>query len=451
MRLEFEPVGVHVLQSTAWFPPYDMGGTEVYLDELTQALRQLGTSSTIIVPRHRRAPEHYVHAQTPVLTYPVNEMPGRDELQRGAPHAEFDRFLSLLDEHAGAIYHQHAWTRGCGANHLHAARRRNFRTVLTIHVAGNFCLRGSMLRFGTVPCDGKVDDRACAACWTERQGLSQPAAKLMANLPISLAKAARRAPAGRLATAIGARELAAQKLDAVKDMAVAADRIVVVCEWVRDALLEMGVARSKLVLSRQGLASSYMEKAHAAVRETPTHSGALRLLFLGRWDHAKGIDIAVRSVRELPPTANVRLTVHASKSVSDDGAYEASVRAMAAGDSRIVFAPAVPRADLAAVMAAHDVLLVPSRTMETGPLVVLEAQAAGLFVVGSRLGGIVELVAEGDHGSLPPAHDTKAWTAAIEHLAARHAGNRLARSPRIVRTMDAVAVEMNQLYRTLAA
>jgi glycosyltransferase involved in cell wall biosynthesis len=111
--------------------------------------------------------------------------------------------------------------------------------------------------------------------------------------------------------------------------------------------------------------------------------------------------------------------------------------------------PPVAHCDLAATLQNYDVLVVPSLWMETGPLVVLEAQAAGLFVLGARRGGIAELVDEADGGELVPAGNVSAWAEAIERLASRHCRGMLSRPSRPVRTMSSVATEMADLYRSL--
>jgi len=64
----------------------------------------------------------------------------------------------------------------------------------------------------------------------------------------------------------------------------------------------------------------------------------------------------------------------------------------------------------------YDLVAVPSLWLETGPLVVLEAFAAGIPVLGSRLGGIAELVRHGVDGWLAEAGDVRAWQRALRHL-----------------------------------
>jgi len=56
---------------------------------------------------------------------------------------------------------------------------------------------------------------------------------------------------------------------------------------------------------------------------------------------------------------------------------------------------------------------VPSRWYENQPMVVLEALARGVPVVGSALGGLPELIEAGSTGALVPANDPVALSAAL--------------------------------------
>jgi glycosyltransferase involved in cell wall biosynthesis len=437
-----------VLQVTAWYPPFDLGGTEIYLEGLVRELGGLGIKSTVLVPRNRNADGTYVHASVQVGTYPVNETPDPKEIKDGRPHSHFDQFRAHLLRHREAIYHQHSWTRGCGPHHLRAARDLGFRTVLTVHVPGNICMRGTMLRFGEGPCDGRVEETGCGACWAQCRGSPKPLAQAMANLPLRMAKRARRGK-GRLATVLSARALAAERLQHIAEMILNSDRIVAVCQWLHAALAANGVPAQKLLLSRQGVSHDFLDAARAAVITRSRHHAPLRLLFLGRWDPVKGVDVVVRAMRSLPADIEVDLTIRAVPGPLGESGYEAGVRALASGDPRISIEGPVARSDLAATLAKYDALVVPSLWMETGPLVVLEAQAAGLFVLGARLGGIAELVDEGDAGEMVPAGNIAAWAKAIERLASRHRRGTLPRPSRQVRTISTAAAEMADLYRSL--
>ena len=99
-----------------------------------------------------------------------------------------------------------------------------------------------------------------------------------------------------------------------------------------------------------------------------------------------------------------------------------------------------------------DLLAVPSIWMETGPLVVLEAFSQQLPVIGSRRGGIAELVDHEKNGWLVAAGDANAWAVALDAIAKdRSMLDRARASIGTVRTMKQVAEEHLGLYRQVLA
>ena len=143
-------------------------------------------------------------------------------------------------------------------------------------------------------------------------------------------------------------------------------------------------------------------------------------------------------------------TVTAVAAGNDDIKYREKVRQFASSDKRIHFLPEARGSERLTLFANLDALLVPSQWLETGPLVVLEAFAAGVPVIGSDLGGIKELVSDDRNGILVPHEDVTAWTAAMARLAT-DAGlyERLRRGIGPVRTTSDVARDMATLYDEL--
>jgi glycosyltransferase involved in cell wall biosynthesis len=133
-------------------------------------------------------------------------------------------------------------------------------------------------------------------------------------------------------------------------------------------------------------------------------------------------------------------------------AYERELRSLAGDDPRIEFLPPVPNGDVVELLrVGYHALAVPSRWLETGPLVVLEAFAAGVPVVGSALGGIRELVRHEVDGLLVQPESVAAWRQALARLADdRELLQRLERGIRPPHGMDTVAEEMLALYERLA-
>ncbi len=439
---------ISVLQASAWYPPAHVGGTEVYLSGLVRELRAYGIRSRIVSPLGGQQPDGYEFGGTTVRTYEVNAATSRAELRGSQPLQGLSRFREILAEEQPDIYHQHSWSRGLGAAHLGVARELGLRTVLTVHVPNNICLRGTMMRFGQSACDGHIDEVKCAECWSHGRGAPKLVAQALARVPSAFSSALRRAGMdGRAATALSARYLARERRAEFAGMVSNADRVVAVCQWLYDALARNGAPLGKLVLSRQGVDESFAAAAEAARKQERPNRRRYRLLYLGRWHPVKGVDLLVRAVRNVPHDIPLELVIHAVGDGPEERAYEAKVRNLAKGDARILVMPPVPRERLAETLSQASALAVPSIWMESGPLVVLEAKAAGLPVIGSKLGGIAELVREPDEGMLVAPGEVKAWTDAILCMANKFPVSKSTRSASEVRTMSDAAADMAALYR----
>jgi len=76
-----------------------------------------------------------------------------------------------------------------------------------------------------------------------------------------------------------------------------------------------------------------------------------------------------------------------------------------------------PRRDIPEILAASDIVALPSRFGEGCPNALLEAMAAGKPVVAARTGGIPEVVLDGQTGVLVPRENPEALRAALLQLA----------------------------------
>jgi glycosyltransferase involved in cell wall biosynthesis len=231
-------------------------------------------------------------------------------------------------------------------------------------------------------------------------------------------------------------------------LALLADRIVVPSNWQYNAFRLNGVPEEKLTLCRQGAASTFKQEIAA----TKPRNATLKIGFLGRWQETKGVQVLAEAVHRLPADVPVELIIHATHPGKYGAVNREKVLSIAACDSRIRIAEPLSRQAVPEALASFDLLAVPSQWLETGPLVVLEAQAVGTPVIGSNLGGIAELVRHGVDGWLVPAKDVQAWTDAIATLAKdTDLVARLRKGIQPVRTMDTVASEMVELYKEILA
>jgi glycosyltransferase involved in cell wall biosynthesis len=225
------------------------------------------------------------------------------------------------------------------------------------------------------------------------------------------------------------------------------DHVVAPCQWVCGVLARNGVPEEKVTLSRQGVPDSLPISKQAGVRDKQR---PLRLAYFGRIDHAKGADLLARAVAAIP---NVDVTLDLFAILPAEGSSMRKwLEDFVARDNRMTLrAPVAPDA-VQEGMTGYDLIAVPSRWLETGPLVAFEAFAARVPVLGADLGGIAEIVRDGIDGILVRPDDVNAWSKAISRLAANpRVVEDLKRHIRAPRTMDDVSRDMAELYRGLAS
>jgi len=430
---------VKIVHALGWYFPSSSGGTEVYVDGLIKGLRRHGIDSVVASATDGHA-EDYTWEGVPVHRYSVADAT-HDQIVSGAAHADFDSFVDWLRSERADVYHQHSFSRGCGVPHLKVARELGFKTVVTVHVPSLVCLRGTMMLDGVRACDGRIEVERCTEGWGSSRGIPKPIARWQGRHPAPSSGAARFVSGSRLETALLTPALVERRASELLEIAHGADIVVAVSRWLYDALASNGIPREKLVFCAQGIA-----RPHPRPQPASRHDGPFRVGFLGRWDPVKGIDVLVAAFKRLPAAVSATLVVHA---LPQDAQYEAKVRALAGTDARIQIAPPLRREEIHSTLAAFDVLAVPSVCLETGPLVVLEAFAAGTPVLGSDLGGIAELVQSGRNGILAAPYDIEGWARAISELAANAGAIRSRLQPALPRSHDDVADEMATMYESL--
>ena len=143
------------------------------------------------------------------------------------------------------------------------------------------------------------------------------------------------------------------------------------------------------------------------------------LLFVGRVQPLKGLDLAVETLGALGPhTGRAQLLVVGGPSGQHGRAELARVRRLVAaaglGD-RVRFVAPQPHHRLATYYRAADVVLVPSRSESFG-LVALEAAACGAPVVAAEVGGLRALVRHGRTGYLVGDRDRQTWARRTEEI-----------------------------------
>jgi D-inositol-3-phosphate glycosyltransferase len=162
------------------------------------------------------------------------------------------------------------------------------------------------------------------------------------------------------------------------------------------------------------------------------------LLFVGRIQPLKGLDVAVQTLAELRRQDAVLVVVGGASGAEGDGEVArigALVDAHGLRD-RVRFVPPQPHHILSTYYRAADVVLVPSRSESFG-LVALEAAACGTPVVAAGVGGLLTLVDHGHTGFLVPGRDPAVFASYTDALLSNE---------RMALEMSMSAVERSRRY-----
>ena len=200
-----------------------------------------------------------------------------------------------------------------------------------------------------------------------------------------------------------------------------------------DAVLASGPAEAAQIASLYGADPGRIEVVAPGVDRaffSPGHRPQARralglaapgpmLLFVGRIQPLKGVDVGVRALAALDDLPDAFLVVVGGPSGPEGHAELARARELVVGlglAGRVRFVPPQRHELLSTYYRAADVCLVPSRSESFG-LVALEAAACGTPVVAAAVGGLRTIVSHGRTGFLVEGRDPASFAAYVGDLA----------------------------------
>lgn len=162
--------------------------------------------------------------------------------------------------------------------------------------------------------------------------------------------------------------------------------IVCISEHERQTGMLAGISPEKLRVIVNGVASEAPVPVPVDVQWTRDR---LRVLFVGRFDRQKGVDLFCKAMERMPD--EVHAVMAGGTVLGDAMSLHVPPNVQAVGW--------VSAAQLEYLLRSADVLVVPSRWEGFG-LIAAEAMRAGLAVVAARVGGLAEVVEHGRTGIL---------------------------------------------------
>ncbi len=194
------------------------------------------------------------------------------------------------------------------------------------------------------------------------------------------------------------------------------DRVVGVGEAVRQALIvNEGIPIERVSVIYNGIDVSTFEgpdHRETVREELGLGRDDLVVTLVARLDPLKDHPTAIRTLQHV-----VRRNANARLVLVGDGPERDSIRALVREHRLDEHVHLIgQRSDVARLLSAADIALLTS-VSEGIPLTLIEAMAAGLPVISTRVGGVVEIVEEGRTGLLAPVGDDATLARLVDTLA----------------------------------
>lgn len=188
------------------------------------------------------------------------------------------------------------------------------------------------------------------------------------------------------------------------------DTIFVNSEQYRQSWIDRGIDAAKIKILPRGLDTHLFTPGRSEPdfwKQFGSDGDGVRLLFVGRVSKEKDLDILVQAFRNLRQD-----NVPVQLSVVGHGPFSKELAEIL---PEACYTGYLTGTELAKAYASSDLFVFPSTT-DTFGNVIIEAQAAGLPVIVSDIGGPRELVSEGVNGLITKARDVGDFTRAIRRL-----------------------------------
>lgn len=174
------------------------------------------------------------------------------------------------------------------------------------------------------------------------------------------------------------------------------DAIISLTRFAADLYIANGVDPHKIIVKPDCLDTNDFDVAgQAALHPNEIHFG-----YFGQITPIKGVHVLVRAFLQVRPLTQKPMQLHIYGNPNAEPSYLHQLHRLASVSPDIVFHGAYEHRRTLSLMGNLDAVLVPSLWYENSPRVILEAFAARRPVIGTRVGGISEIVQDGVNGLL---------------------------------------------------
>ena len=378
------------------YPPFSIGGTEIYTRNLAYELQRRGHEVWVYFRREmptstfQAIEEGIGPIQARYVAFPPEKGPlaawktFQHTYRNPEIEADFQSFLERFNP--DVVHFQH--TMALSAHLIPIAREKGYPVALTLHDYWFICANAQLVWPDHRPCRGKgLLEWNCARCALQR--LNPVPLRYILRPPASL--------------------LLARRDHSVREAALAAHLWIAPSRFLIRQYQAAHFPPQRFFFLENGID---VERIYRYAVPQRRQSGPLQVTFIGSLAWQKGVHILVEAFRGLSPML-AQLRIYGNPDVFPT--YSQQLR-REANPRNTEFMGAVPNEEVGKVLSGSDVIVVPSLWYENSPVIIQEAFAARVPVVASRLGALQEKI-QPAWGELFPPGDPQALQALILKLA----------------------------------
>lgn len=406
---------MRILIVSNFYPPFAVGGAEIVAHRHAQALIARGHEVVVFAGRPQR--EGKVGAEIDFEIVDGVEVHGM--MLRSLNHDRSFRweaagraFRAVALQTRPDIVHFHNLS-GLGANLVLEAKRLGLRTICTVHDHWAYCVRNTLQRPEGWVCRNTEECHFCVPNVTDENGKA---------LPFRLPR------------------------DYVRACMAQVDQLVFPSAYLAEAFRAQGFDPARISVQSNGIDIARFDTS------PPADDGPLRIAVIGYLGEHKGFRLLFEALDLV--LAQPRLSGKWRVEIAGDGHMRDWISGRCEEThmaGHVSFLGRIPQDEVPKLLARADVALLPSIWPENEPVVMLEAIAAGVAQLASRIGGHIDLVDEGRSGLLFESGDAQDLAARLAdyiddpNLARTHGAYNLAR--RDAFAQDASVSAYEEIYR----
>ena len=369
---------MHIAYVVHKFPPDSLGGVETYSWSLARVLAKLGHAVHVFYPRdgssETACPVELDGIRLWRAPIPLDR-PGEGAVSQfwhtfrdSAVEASFQRFLRAAEP--DVVHFQHV--QGVSVRLIELVA--NLPHLATLHDYWFLCPNSQLLRPDGQLCNGSRFGWDCVDCLTIRQELQWlRVLRPLVAVPLAYRNGYLRRVLESVPLLLAPSEFLRQKY---LEHGFRAERL---------QKVDLGLDRERLNVGSGAQAAESSDRPRSG-----PHFG-----FLGSLAPHKGLHVLVEAFNRLPDSAC--LTIYGNEHALPEYVSQLKARTV---HPNVRFAGPVDHREVGSALRRLDCLVVPSIWYENSPMVIQEAYGAGIPVVASRLGALVEKVNDGETGLL---------------------------------------------------